>query len=167
MSNFPFMYLTFSLCIYDYVFHVFQNFKELFSEVELRRGTGRGNYPYIRDKAEHVRKAREIFHSNSFEDIRWRQKFCNTKELASFTRRRGIRTLTTPPPTPTPPAPEQPKEKTANMSSDSDTSFSILGSWAKELDAEAALGDIPRPTNVVAPNNSQTGNDDQATFIIL
>ena len=35
--------------------------EELFSEVELRKDTGRGNYPNIRDKAGHIRKSREIF----------------------------------------------------------------------------------------------------------
>ena len=62
--------------------------EELFSEVELRKDTGRGNYPNIRDKAGHIRKAREIFSSNNFEDIRWRQKFCDAKDLSDFTRSR-------------------------------------------------------------------------------
>ena len=150
--------------------------EELFSKVELRKGTGRGNYAYIRDKAEHVRKAREIFTSNSFEDIRWRQKFCDAKELASFTRSRGIRTLTTPPPPPTPPAPELPKDQTANTSSGSGTSFTILGSWAEDQNNEEARRDTPRPINIVAPtpradaatqNDSQTGSDNAATFLIL
>ena len=44
--------------------------EEIFSEVELRRDTGRRNYPNIRDKVGHIRKAREIFNSNNFEDIR-------------------------------------------------------------------------------------------------
>ena len=40
--------------------------EELFSEVELRRDTGRGNYPNIRHKAGHIRKSREIFNSNNY-----------------------------------------------------------------------------------------------------
>ena len=144
--------------------------------MELRKGTGRGNYPYIRDKAGHVRKAREIFTSNSFEDIRWRQKFCDAKELASFTRSRGIRTLTTPPPPPTPPAPELPKDQAANTSSDSGTSFTILGSWAEEQHNEEARREPQRPINIVAPtprpdvaaqNDRQEESDDASPFIIM
>ena len=117
--------------------------EEIFSEVELRKDTGRGNYPNIRDKAGHIRKAREIFNSNNFEDIRWRQKFCNAKDLSDFTRSRGTRILTTPPP---PPTPEPAKDPAANASSDSGTSFTILGSWSIEQDEPRQ-----RPTNVVAP----------------
>ena len=111
--------------------------------MELRQDTGRGNYPNIRDKARHIRNAREIFNSNNFEDIRWRQKFCDAKDLSDFTRSRGIRTLTTPQP---PPTPEPPKDQAANTSSDSGTSFTVLGSWAEEHDETRQ-----RPTNVVAP----------------
>ena len=103
--------------------------EEIFSEVELRKGTGRGNYPNIRDKAGHIRKSREIFGSNNCEDIRWRQKFCNAKDLSDFTRSRGPRTLTTPPP---PQTPEPEKTTAANNSSDSGTSFTVLGSWNED-----------------------------------
>ena len=48
--------------------------EEIFSEVELRKDTGRGNYPDIKEKVKHIRKSREIFNSNNYEDIRWRQK---------------------------------------------------------------------------------------------
>ena len=122
--------------------------EEIFSEVELRKETGRGNYPNIRDKAGHIRKSREIFNSNNFEDIRWRQKFCNAKDLSDFTRSRGTRTLTTPPP-PQSPGPE---ENAAAHSSDSGTSFTVLESWNEEP---------KRPVNAVAPIQRQEDAGDK------
>ena len=147
--------------------------EELFSEVKLRRDTGRGNYPNIRDKAGHIRKSREIFNSNNYEDIRWRQKFCNAKDLSDFTRSRGTRTLTTPPP---PPTPEPPKGHTANTSSDSGASFTVLGSWAEEQQTEEARWEPQRPIHVVAPtprpdiadnNTRQEDSDDTSPPIIM
>ena len=120
--------------------------------MELRKGTGRGNYPNIKDKAGHIRKSREIFGSNNYEDIRWRQKFCNAKDLSDFTRSRGTRTLTTPPP---PQTPEPEKIQAANTSSDSGTSFTVLGSWNEDQHDDGARWEPQRPINVVAPSQRQ------------
>ena len=133
--------------------------EEIFSEVELRKDTGRGNYPDIREKAGHIRKSREIFDSNNFEDIRWRQTFCNAKDLSDFTRSRGTRILTTPPP---PETPEPPKTQGANTSSDSGASFTVLGAWSEEPHDDEANWEPQRPTNVVRPTQ-RLGTDTQET----
>ena len=119
--------------------------EEIFTEVDLRQDTGRGNYPDIKEKSRHIRKSREIFGSNNYEDIRWRQKFCNAKDLSDFTRSRGTRTLTTPPP---PDSPEPEKTNAASNSSDSGASFTVLASWNEDQpnDWEPQI-----PVNVVRP----------------
>ena len=131
--------------------------EEIFSEVELRKDMGRGNYPNIRDKAGHIRKSREIFNSNNFEDIRWRQKFCNAKDLSDFTRSRGTRTLTTPPPPQTP----DPEANEAVHSSDSGTSFTVLDSWNEEQREDETAWQPQRPVNIVAPIQRQEDGGDK------
>ena len=56
-----------------------RNMNDTFSEETYRRQTGRQDYPEARARADNIRKAREIFNSNSFEDIKWRQKFSATQ----------------------------------------------------------------------------------------
>ena len=48
--------------------------EKIISEETSRRQTGRRDYLEARAKADNIRKARDIFHSNSYEDIKWRQK---------------------------------------------------------------------------------------------
>ena len=111
-----------------------------------------------REKAKHIRKSREIFGSNNYEDIRWRQKFCNAKDLSDFTRSRGTLTLTTPPP---PEIPETEKAATANTSSDSGTSFTVITSWAEDQREEEEDWEPQIPVNIVRPLQ-QTRQEEEA-----
>ena len=138
--------------------------EEIFSEVELRKDTGRGNYPDIKEKAKHIRKSREIFGSNNYEDIRWRQKFCNAKDLSDFTRSRGTLTLTTPPP---PASPEPEKATAANTSSDSGTSFTVITSWAEDQREEEEDWEPQIPVNIVRPLQQPRQEEEAGPDIIV
>ena len=138
--------------------------EEIFTEVDIRQDTGRGTYPDIREKSRHIRKSREIFTSNNYEDIRWRQKFCNAKDLSDFTRSRGTRVLTTPPP---PDSPEPEKTNAANTSSDSGASFTVIASWndPQQKDWEPQI-----PVHVVRPmpaSRQEDSDKEEETPIIL
>ena len=63
--------------------------EKIISEEQYRRRIGRQDYPQAKARVDNIRKAREIFDSNSYEDIKWRQKFCDAKEVADVTRRWG------------------------------------------------------------------------------
>ena len=134
--------------------------------MELRQDTGRGNYPDIKEKARHIRKSREIFGSNNYEDIRWRQKFCNAKDLSDFTRSRGTLTLTTPPP---PESPEPEKTNTANTSSDSGTSFTVLTSWNEDQRDNEVNWEPQIPVHIVRPmqQSRQEDSDDESGPVII
>ena len=69
---------------------------KIMAEEQYRRRIGTADYQQAKEKADTIRKAREIFHTNTFEDIKWRGKFCTAKYVSAVTRQMGISTSITP-----------------------------------------------------------------------